>query len=117
MEEARYGGLIDKYWILQVIVIPLLVVASIIGIIFFILSFGFSTENFRLSCESYGGRFYELQNTSCKIGHADCLFNCALNDKVYNLDELGHQWSYSKYFCIEDCSYENSKNNELRCVC
>ena len=33
-------------------------------------------------------------------------------NKVYNLDELGHQWSYSKYFCIEDCSYENSKNND-----
>ena len=108
MEEARY---------LQVIAITLLVFTFIIGIIFFAFSFGFSVENFRISCESYGGRFYELENTSCELWHEDCLFNCALNDKVYNLDSLGHLWSYSKYFCIEDCMYENNKNNELRCVC
>ena len=117
MEEARYGGLIDKYWILQTIVIPLLILTSIIVIIFFILSYGFSTENFRLSCEAYGGRFYELQNTSCEMWHENCIFNCNLNNKVYNLDELEHQVSYSKYFCIEDCRYENSKDNGLRCVC
>lgn len=116
-DEPQAGGLIDRYYIFYNILIPLLVIISIIGIIAFVLSFGFSTENFRISCQSYGGRFYQLENTSCKLWHEDCIYNCALNDKVYNLDLLGHQWSYSKYFCIEDCSYENKKAGETICVC
>lgn len=36
MEEAQSGGLIDKYWIFNVIVMPLLIALLLIGIIHFI---------------------------------------------------------------------------------
>jgi hypothetical protein len=115
MDESRYGGLIDKYWILQVIVIPLIIIISLIGIVYFFMSNLYSTEDFKKSCESYGGTFYELQNTSCKIGHENCIFTCELNGNIYDLDEVG-AFGISKYFCIEDCNYENklSKNS---CFC
>jgi hypothetical protein len=78
---------------------------------------GSSRERFQQSCQSFGGEFYQLENTSCQLGHEKCIFNCRLNGNIYNLDTLGDWIFYRKYFCVEDCKYENSKSNETRCVC
>lgn len=37
IEEARHGGLIDKYWFLEIIIVPLLLLCVIIGIIYIII--------------------------------------------------------------------------------
>ena len=36
MNEARYGGLIDKYWILDYIIIPIVFIVLVVGIIYII---------------------------------------------------------------------------------
>lgn len=36
MEDARTGGLIDKYWIFEVIVVPFIIISSIILLIYLI---------------------------------------------------------------------------------
>jgi hypothetical protein len=72
---------------------------------------------FKEACENFQGYYYELQNTSCKINHMNCIFICRLNNKIYDLDSLGFGTgqSFNKYFCIEDCRFKNKDG--LRCVC
>lgn len=89
---------------------------TIVGLLYFFFSLGFSPDSFKNSCENYEGYFYEIQNVTCNIYHPNCAFNCNLNGKNYNYEDLD-VINYNKYFCIEDCAYENDKNKEVRCVC
>lgn len=77
-------------------------------------------ERFKDSCESFGGNFFELYNTSCIIGHSNCIYRCDLHDKSYSLDDFSNYgWvlGYNKQMCIDDCAYHNREAGDNICVC
>jgi len=107
----------EKFYILQNVI--LIIISLVIILIFFfivLLNINY-ISNFEDACKNLGGNFYQLQNTSCKYGHEDCIYICNLNGKYYDLDEVGKSIYYGKYFCIEDRSYINKLNNGIICVC
>ena len=104
--ENKYITITTILFSLSVVIIIFLIVVLNINYIY----------NFEDACESFGGNFYQLQNTSCNVGHEDCIYICNLNGEYYDLDSVGKQFDYNKYFCIEDCNYEN-KLNKGTCVC
>jgi hypothetical protein len=101
------------------IIISLVIIVTMAIILFFVLDNIGGIESFKLACESYDGRFYELQNVSCAAGHENCRYMCSLNGELYNMAELGGAYfqSYSKYFCVKDCEYENKLAKGVVCVC
>jgi len=101
------------------IIISLVIIATMIIILLLVLDNIGGVEDFKSACKSYNGIYYELQNVSCAIGHNNCRHICNLNGRLYDMNEIGSGFfsSYSKYFCVEDCKYENKNCGGICCVC
>jgi len=101
------------------IIISLVIIATMIIILLLVLDNIGGVEHFKSACESYNGIYYELQNVSCAIGHNNCRHICNLNGRLYDMNEIGSGFFvlYSKYFCVEDCRYENKNCGGICCVC
>ena len=45
-------------------------------------------DNFKDSCESFGGSFWEIANVTCAVGSPNCRYMCALNDERFSMSDL-----------------------------
>lgn len=95
-----------------------ILIVIMIMILFVVLGGIEGVSNFKSTCETYGGRFWEIQNVTCALGHKNCRYMCQLNDETFSMADLGGAffWSYSQQMCVKDCEYEN-KLNPYSCVC
>ena len=110
----------------SIILSIILFLIIILLVIFFIVRIGTGeVNNFRIACNSFGGEYQTIGDEEgegfieCSVKYPNCNNFCILNGNTYEYDRkyfnLGFGWN--KYFCVEDCRYENSLNNGVTCVC
>lgn len=91
-------------------------------LIMFVVSYGFKENRFISNCESFGGEYHIFGDggvegfVECSVKYPYCRDTCILNGEWYNYYDVP-KFNIGKYFCVEDCKYENSLNNGVTCVC
>ena len=114
----------EKNYYTFFLVLSLLIVLILLSL-FLKYFFGFGINSFISACNSYGGEYQTIGDEEgegfieCSVQHPNCNNFCILNGKTYSFDDIKSflGFGYGKYFCIEDCAYENNKNNGVACVC
>ncbi len=75
-----------KKWISFIITFSIIMFVIIVGVIVTLNAVN-STEFFESRCEDMGGKYYELQNTSCEVGYRNCILICEINGEYVNYYE------------------------------
>lgn len=108
-------------------IVNLIVLICILIVMFFIVRIGTDGVNsFINACNNFGGEYQIIGDEEgegfieCSVKYPNCNNFCILNGNTYSYYDRGFfnlGFGYNKYFCIEDCKYENSLNNGVTCVC
>ena len=110
----------EKKIYMKSIIISLVVMLISVSLILFVISFGFRESRFISACQSFGGEYHIFGDggvegfVECSVKYPYCQDTCILNGKWYNYYDVP-KFNIGKYFCVEDCKYENS--NGGNCVC
>lgn len=101
----------------QSIILGILALLTTVGLSIFIIYSVNPIDNFESACNSFGGKFFIMENVTCEVLYPYCAVNCILNDNQYNIEDLTNPIDYNRYFCIEDCKYHNKEAGETVCAC
>lgn len=110
---SQMSDILEKLFFVSVISF----VVVLLGL--FIINSFTEVDNFKSSCEAYGGSYWEIANVTCSASAPNCRYVCGLNGEQFSMSDLG--WvgllTYSKQICIKDCNYKNKQAGETICVC